>query len=227
MQSFKEKVENLCFLDNSPTYPYSKDSTLVCLHAAIMHREAIPRIFIPEDFSYENKLLHPQNLIHICLYSNCEDILKTTSMQLKSSKISLNDVYKISNIERQHCLQIVEECLQELCGFGVVHYEMSRFSPFEGDDILQFMNGLNFVFDDSTTLVFKRLQERSVAKAQYCYKYSNIIQKLNLTGEWDSYHSVIKFKLEQLWQQSWKDNTHYQLNDNIINSIIVGDFGEM
>jgi hypothetical protein len=49
---------------------------------------------------------------------------------------------------------------------------------------------------------------------------------MNLSGKWDMFHAVYKFKLEQLWQQTWLNANRYQDNPSIINIILPGEVNE-
>jgi len=222
MQDFRHKIERLIFLQNYTNPLLSKEAALMCIHAALLHRESVPRIYLCDNYTHD-KQIWIWSSISNCLLSDHKAILHWTTASLKLLHISLSELQKISNDERQDCLQMIEENLESSLGTGRLYYEMSRFTPFLHDDIAQILSEADAPNEIWQSILYRRLRERAFAKIQYHQKHIQMIHKLNLRGDWDMFHSVCKFKLEHLWRQSWLDTSQYQVDPSIINTIMVGD----
>lgn len=222
MQCLQRKIERLIFLQNYTNPLLSKESALMCVHAFLMQRESVPRIYL-----FDNILENNNNLVwssvSSCLLSDEKAILDWTLASLKLLHISANELSNISHDERKKCLIMIEENLELCLGAGRLYYEMSRFTPFASDDIFQLLINIDAPTEKWQNILHRRLRERMFAKTQCQQKYAHVLQKLNLTGNWDMFHTVYKFKLEQSWKQSWLNSKQYQMDSNIIDTIMVGD----
>jgi len=200
----------------------------MCVHAALSHRENIPRIYLVElkSINPSEKQAFIWDSISSCLLSDHKAIHDWTVSSLKLLHISIKEIHKLSSSEKARCLNLIEEHLESNLGAGKIYYEMSRFTPFYDDDISKIL----IEADAPTTIwqatLYSRLRERTLTKIQYHHRYINLLHKVNLRCDWDVFHSVYKFKLEQVWQNSWLNLEKYQVDPDIINTIVVGDYFE-
>lgn len=228
MQNFYQKLERLVYLQNYTNPLFPKETALMCVHAALSHRENIPRIYLVElkSINPSEKQAFIWDSISSCLLSDHKAIHDWTVSSLKLLHISIKEIHKLSSSEKARCLNLIEEHLESNLGAGKIYYEMSRFTPFYDDDISKIL----IEADAPTTIwqatLYSRLRERTLTKIQYHHRYINLLHKVNLRCDWDVFHSVYKFKLEQVWQNSWLNLEKYQVDPDIINTIVVGDYFE-
>jgi hypothetical protein len=222
MRCLQQKIERLIFLQNYTNPLLSKEAALMCVHAVLTHRENVPRIYLLDNIENDNQNL-VWSSISSCLLSDEKVIFNWTMASLKLLHISSNELSHISYDERQNCILMIEENLESCLGSGYLYYEMSRFTPFTDDDISKLLSNIESPTETWQSILYRRLRERMFAKIQYHQKHAHVLLKLNLTGEWDMFHTVYKFKLEQAWQQSWLNSKQYQMDANIIDTIVVGD----
>lgn len=225
MQNFYQKLEHLVYLQNYTNPLFPKESALMCIHAVLSQRENVPRIYLVELKSINpvEKQAFIWNSISSCLLSDHKAIYDWTLSSLKLLHISAKEIQNLSNDDKVRCLNLIEEHLESNLGAGRIYYEMSRFTPFHDDDISQILIEANAPTTIWQATLYRRLRERTLTKIQYHHKYINLLQKINLRCDWDMFHKVYKFKLEQVWQNSWLNLEKYQVDPNIINTIVVGD----
>jgi len=220
VQDSYRKIERLVFLQNYSSPLLTKEAALLCAHAVLSKNESVPRVYLSDNLRHDPYWVW--NTISTCLLSN-QTLQDWTLSSLKLLHISPKELQKLPNEERFECIRLIEENLDATMGDGHIYYEKLRFTPFVSEDIAQLLLQVDAPSNISQSTLYKRLRERSFAKIQYCQKHAEIIHDLNLRGDWDIFHSVYKFKLEQVWQQSWLDLERYQTDLDIVNTILVGD----
>lgn len=225
MQNFYQRLEHLVYSKKYTNSLFSKESALMCIHAALSQRENIPRIYVPFSklVDSEEKQAWIWNSVVACLFSDHKAIYNWTVASLKLLHISNKEIVNLSNDDRLKSLNIVEENLENSIGCGKIYYEMSRFTPFCDDDIYKLLRENSNPVASWQSSLLHRLKKRAIDKDKCRHKYSNILQNMNLRCDCDMFHNVYKFKLEQVWQSSWLNLENYKIDSNIINTIIVGE----
>lgn len=226
MQDLYTKIEHLIFLQNYTSPLLTRDSALMCIHSALLGFEHVPRFYLPKSVPESGRQEWVWGAISYCLLSEPKDIENLTITALKLLHCPINDIRKLSPQEKHDCQKLIEDSMTQLLGDGEIYYESSRFSPFSNQDISELLRYIDSPRSSEQALIYKRLRERTLSKLQYQQKHDYIIQKMNLSGKWDMFHAVYKFKLEQLWQQTWLSANRYQENPSIINIILPGEVNE-
>lgn len=223
MQDLYTKIEHLIFLQNYTSPLLTRDSALMCIHSALLGLEHVPRFYLPKSIPESGRPEWIWGAISYCLLSEPKDIENLTVTALKLLQCPIQDIRKLSPTEKHACRKLIEDSMNQLLGDGTIYYESSRFTPFTNQDISELLAYIESPRSNEQVLIYMRLRERTISKLQYQQKHDYIIHRMNLNGKWDIFNAVYKFKLEQLWQQTWLSASRYQEHPSIINVILPGE----
>ena len=110
-----------------------RQQVCLSLHAAILGRLSIPRVWIPLDIPlYCAPAATIQVICHECFFTPVSQVLEQTARDLALLRQPLQHL----NAEERNAIRLlVEEFIQAESGLGCVHYERMRFTPDTEQDV--------------------------------------------------------------------------------------------
>ncbi len=220
MQNLNQKILNLDYLQKCPDFFIPRESALMCIHSMLTNQEHIPRVYFANQNMNDDRLWSAANY---CLLSDHRAILEWTNAHLKLLNFSKKDCRHLNREQQAEYIRFIEEELRKIMGEGFIHYEAMRFTPFCQDIFYDALSKADISHDKDKRAIVACLKQRVESCSNVNRKHANTIYNLNLHGEWDSFHTAFKFKLEQAWQKLWLDCSKYRNESNIIHTILTGD----
>lgn len=178
-----------------------KAEDLINVHSMCLNRECVPRVFIQEPIQFDNGTLK------LCLASNTEEFAASSNKTLHDFEFKRSDFLDKNDLEKTIIVEYVFQRIQDLFGWGIIHYEMARFTPFTKEScenyISHFVGEIDLQLTKSLANRLKSM-EAYTSKYPHFYKYSTTRPHLI-----DMLSSVMINKINTEWQKTWLVESRY------------------